>query len=609
MAEESFELEDEEEGEQKKPFNRRHFQRMLGYLRPYRSQVIVAGVMMFVATVVNLAEPLFIREAIDRGIVPGNLRFLGYVLAALMVLRVIAWIASRAQIRVMNHTGQKILYDLRQALFDHIQGLSFGFYDGRPAGKIMSRITNDVNAMGELINAGMINLVSQGLSLIGVVILMLVLDPVMALITFATVPFLFVALTTMRGRLEGAWLRNRKAVANINAHLNEMMQGIQVIQAYSRQATNTARFDRINDQQRKSYMTAVRIEIFFWPLTDLVAAIGMCAVVWYGALEVLRGQLTIGLLMAFLSYLGKFWGPVSTFSRVYSQLLSAMASAERVFEILDTRPQVVDAPGATDLPTIAGEVTFNGVSFEYVAGEPVLRGVDFRVAPGQTVAIVGPTGAGKTTIINLLARFYDPSAGRVLIDGHDLRRVTLKSLRSQLGLVLQDTFIFSGTIAENIRYGRLAAVQAELEAAARSARADGFIAKTTKGYETETQERGSALSTGQRQLLAFARAILADPRILILDEATSSIDSETERLIQEALRVLLAGRTAFVIAHRLSTIQNADQILVINGGRIIEKGTHDQLLEQRGLYWRLYQKQFRRQRPEALDLEEDVDTA
>ncbi len=608
MAEESYDLE-EEEDERSKPFNRAYFARMMSYLKPYRSRVVVAGLMMFVATVVNLAEPLFIREAVDRGIVPGDLRILSYVLVALVALRVVAWGASRAQIRAMNYTGQKILYDLRQSLFDHIQRLSFGFYDGRPAGKIMSRITNDVNAMGELINAGMINLVSQGLSLAGVVVLMLVLDPGMALITFATVPFLFMVLTTMRGRLEGAWLRNRKAMANINAHLNEMIQGIQVIQSFSRHNENTARFDKISDQQRKSYMRAVRIEIFFWPLTELVAAVGMCAVVWYGALEVIRGRLTIGLLMAFLSYLNKFWGPVSTFSRVYSQLLSAMASAERVFEVLDTRPQVVDTPDAAELPPIAGEVVFDDVSFEYVAGEPVLRGVGFRVEPGQTVAIVGPTGAGKTTIINLLARFYDPSRGRVLIDGRDLRTVTLRSLRSQLGLVLQDTFIFSGTIAENIRYGRIAAIQAELEAAARSARADGFIAKTPKGYETETQERGSALSTGQRQLLAFARAILADPRILILDEATSSIDSETERLIQEALKVLLAGRTAFVIAHRLSTIQNADQILVIDGGRVIEKGTHDQLLEQRGLYWRLYQKQFRRQRPEALDLEADVDTA
>lgn len=608
MAEESYDLE-EEEDERSKPFNRAYFARMMSYLKPYRSRVVVAGLMMFVATVVNLAEPLFIREAVDRGIVPGDLRILSYVLVALVALRVVAWGASRAQIRAMNYTGQKILYDLRQSLFDHIQRLSFGFYDGRPAGKIMSRITNDVNAMGELINAGMINLVSQGLSLAGVVVLMLVLDPGMALITFATVPFLFMVLTTMRGRLEGAWLRNRKAMANINAHLNEMIQGIQVIQSFSRHNENTARFDKISDQQRKSYMRAVRIEIFFWPLTELVAAVGMCAVVWYGALEVIRGRLTIGLLMAFLSYLNKFWGPVSTFSRVYSQLLSAMASAERVFEVLDTRPQVVDTPDAAELPPIAGEVVFDDVSFEYVAGEPVLRGVGFRVEPGQTVAIVGPTGAGKTTIINLLARFYDPSRGRVLIDGRDLRTVTLRSLRSQLGLVLQDTFIFSGTIAENIRYGRIAAIQAELEAAARSARADGFIVKTPKGYETETQERGSALSTGQRQLLAFARAILADPRILILDEATSSIDSETERLIQEALKVLLAGRTAFVIAHRLSTIQNADQILVIDGGRVIEKGTHDQLLEQRGLYWRLYQKQFRRQRPEALDLEADVDTA
>jgi ATP-binding cassette subfamily B multidrug efflux pump len=587
--------EEEEQEAAKRPFNRRNFWRMLAYARPYRRTLVAAGLFMFVVTLANLAEPIFIRYAVDQGIVGKNLTALHGVLVALVAARVVAWLAQGKQIRLIYVSGQNILYDLRRHLFDHIQTLSLQFYDGRPVGKIMSRITNDVNAIGQMVNSGLISIISQGLSLVGIMVLMLVMHTKLALLTFAAVPMLFLTFTYMRSWVEPAWLRVRRAVAGINGHLNETLQGIQVIQAFSREERNAVRFDRISGRYRRTYLRAISLELFFWPLTDVVAAVATAGVILYGAGEVVRGGVTIGLLLAFLSYMNKFWGPVSTFSRVYSQVMSAMASAERVFEFLDTKPLVVDAPGARPLPQIRGDVAFDGVCFEYEPGRPVLREMSFSVPAGTTVALVGPTGGGKSTMVNLVARFYDATAGTVSIDGQNLKEVTVASLRSQLGVVLQDTFIFSGSIKDNIRYGRLEADQPAIEEAARQARAHEFIVKTATGYETDAHERGATLSTGQRQLLAFARAILADPRILILDEATSSIDTETEALIQEALRVLLAGRTAFVIAHRLSTIRNADVIMVVDDGRIVEQGTHAGLLARRGHYWRLYQKQFSRE--------------
>lgn len=592
-----FDVEEEQEEQEatKMPFNRKYFVRMMGYLKPYLRQTTIAGVLVFIGTVVNLAEPVLMKHAVDNGITKGNMTILNQVLVALVALRLVAWVASRRQIRIMNYTGQHILYDLRQQLFDHIQKLSFNFYDSRPVGKIMSRITNDVNTMGEMINSGMINIVSQGISLVGIVIIMLTMHARLAILAFLVLPPLILLFLNRQSSLEGLWLKVRKAVSNINAHLNETLTGIKVIQAFSRQQINSEKFDRINNANKHSYMQAVTIEFLFWPIIDVVAAAGTCLVIWFGAKEVISGALSLGTLMAFLTFLQKFWAPVNTFSRVYSQLLSAMASAERVFEFLDSQPLVVDAPDAVELPVIQGDIRFEGVSFGYQADKPVLHDVSFAVKAGQTIALVGPTGAGKSTIINLVARFYDPTAGRIMVDGHDLTKVTLASLRSQLGIVLQDTFIFSGTVKENIEYGRLGAALEQIEAAALAANAHGFITKMDKGYETETEERGNTLSTGQRQLLAFARALLADPRILILDEATSSIDTETEKLIQSALQQLLKDRTSFVIAHRLSTIRSADLIMVIDDGRIIESGTHAELLAKKGTYWRLHDTQYRLQ--------------
>ncbi len=460
----------------------------------------------------------------------------------------------------------------------------------------MSRLTNDVNHIGEVVNSGLVNVVNQTVSLVVIMIILVNMHARLALLAFCVVPTLFFAVARLRTRMETAWTNTRRAVSSMNSHLNESITGIQVIQAFSRQGRNSERFERINERTMRSYLRGIKYEMILWPATEMVGAIGTCLVIWYGVREVVVGNLSVGFLLAFIAYLHRFWGPLSTFSRIYSQMLSAMASAERVFEMLDTQPDVQDHPQARDLGEIRGEIEFDGVHFAYREGEDVLHGINFQIKPGETLALVGPTGGGKSTIANLVARFYDPTQGAVRIDGVDLRDVTLASLRSQFGIVLQDTFVFSGTIADNIRYGKEDATQAQIEWAARAVRAHDFIAKLEDGYDTEVQERGASLSSGQRQLLAFSRALLANPRILILDEATAHIDSETEIIIQEALRTLLAGRTALVIAHRLSTIEQADQIMVIADGTISEKGTHRELLEARGPYYRLYTMQYQLER-------------
>lgn len=597
-----------------------YFKRILGYTRPYRKTAVIASLLTLAGIIIGLVEPLLFRKAIDDGITTKDTRTLIAVLATLLVLRVIQWRTSRVQIRTVTFLGQQVLFDLRQGLFAHIETLPFSFFDHRPVGKIVSRITNDVNHIGNLAASGMVNLISQFLSLIGIVGIMLYLDWKMALLSFVTVPALALVLTKVRWALEDAWGDTRKAVASINAHLNETIQGLSVIQAYGYEGHNSGKFQEHNKKYFDAYMRAIRLDQAFWPLTDIVGAIGTSIVIWYGARAVLGGTMTIGLVWAFVNYLGKFWAPISTFSRFWSQILSAMASAERVFTILDLKPEagaevglqasqvqegqlepaalvsdsVVPPEGFIALPRIEGKVEFDNVSFAYKTGEPVLKDVSFNVVPGETIALVGPTGAGKTTIINLLARFYEPSSGKVRVDGHSLAHVNLPSYRSQLGIVLQDTLIFSGTIKDNLLFGKPEATMEEIEQAAEAACIKNFIESMPKGYDSEVTERGTNLSAGQRQLLAFARAILADPRLLILDEATSSIDPETEQLIQQALNTLLEGRTSFIIAHRLSTVRSADRIMVIEDGQITESGTHEELVTLGGRYANLYQAQFRR---------------
>lgn len=591
-----YDLDELIEEAEERPFNMEYFLRILGYTRPYRKTAIKASILTLTGIIIGLVEPLLFRKAIDDGITPGNVRILVVTLAVLLVLRFIQWAASRAQVRTINILGQQVLYDLRENLFTHIQSLPFVFFDRRPAGKIVSRITNDVNHIGNLAASGIVNLVSQLISLVGIVGIMLYLHWKMALLSFVTIPLLGFVLTKVRWALEDAWGDTRKAVASINAHLNETIQGLSVIQAYGYEKHNSAKFREFNKKYFDAYMRAIRLDQAFWPLTDIVGAMGTAIVIWYGANAVVQGTMTIGLVWAFVNYLGKFWAPISTFSRVWSQVLSAMASAERVFTVLDLKPETGSSAqeGYIELPRLEGEVVFENVSFAYKPGEQVLSGISFKVSPGETIALVGPTGAGKTTIINLLARFYQPSSGKITVDGYDLAEVSLPSYRSQLGIVLQDTLIFSGTIKDNLLFGKPDATMDEVVRAAKAACIHDFIESLPKGYDSEVTERGTNLSAGQRQLLAFARAILADPRILILDEATSSVDPETEQLIQQALKTLLKGRTSFIIAHRLSTVRSADRIMVIEDGQITESGTHDELVALGGRYANLYQAQFRR---------------
>ncbi len=591
MAEYDLDLtEDEEE----RPFNKEHFLRILGYATPYKKTVALSATLTLVGIAIGLVEPLLLQRAIDHGIKMANREDLYAVLGIMLGLRVIQFMSQRVQIRTINYLGQKVLYDLRQELFAHVQNLPFTFFDRRPAGKIISRVTNDVNHMGNLAASGVVNALSQFVSLIGIVIIMLFIHAKMALLAFATLPFLVLMLTRFRWNMEDAWGNTRKAVGEINAHLNETVQGLQVIQAFGREVPNSRKFSKGNRKYFGSYMKAMRLEQVFWQITDVIGAVGTSLVILYGAREYVRGALTLGLILAFISYLQKFWQPISTFSRVWSQVLSAMASAERVFGILDLETEDTQPETALSLPRISGEVTFDHVTFGYRADDPVLHDVSFQAKPGETIALVGPTGAGKTTIINLLARFYWPTEGRVLVDGHDLQNVNLASYRSQLGIVLQDTFIFSGTVMENLKFARLDATMEEVERAVEAASAKEFIENLPEKYDTLLKERGSNLSTGQRQLLAFARALLADPRILILDEATSSIDPETERLIQKAIKTILQGRTSFIIAHRLSTIRSADRIMVIEDGRISEEGHHDALVKTGGTYAKLYEAQFKK---------------
>jgi ATP-binding cassette, subfamily B, multidrug efflux pump len=589
------------EDDEDKPFNKQYMKRMIGYLKPHKKVMVIVSIIVVLNMLLSLAEPLLIRYAIDEGMVKKNLWIIHTAGFAFLGIRLLAWLFSFLHIRMVNFTGQRILYELRQQLFNHLQSLSFRFFDGRPTGKIMSRITNDTNAIGELINGGLITLMMETTHLIGIVAVLLWMDWKLALVAFTTFPFLYLLVSRFRPKVEGAWTRSRKTVSAINGNVSETIQGIRVVQAFSREKENDNKFNDINNRNRTAFMRAVSLESMVWPLVELIGTLGTCLVMWYGAVRVLNDALTIGFIIAFINYLWRFWGPLSSLSKVYSQLLSAMASAERIFEILDTEPEVKDKINAKDMPAIQGHVEFKNVSFRYQPDKPdVIHNFNLEVNAGERIAIVGPTGAGKSTIVNLIMRFYDATSGTIQIDGIDIKDVTLVSLRQQMGIVLQDSFIFSGTIEENLRYGKQEATVEELEHAARSVRVDRFVERMPDRYETQVEERGSKLSVGQRQLLAFGRVLLSDPRILILDEATSSVDTETEQHIQEALKLLLKGRTAFIIAHRLSTIRDADRILVIQNGQIAESGNHEELIQAGGIYANLYYNQFIMQ--QSLDL-------
>lgn len=582
-----------------KPFNWSQLTRLFSYMKPYAKQMLpLVILMMILGTVTKLTVPYLTSMAIDKAISPKaggstSLTMLYTITAIVLVLYIIQWLASTYRIKYTNIIGQRVIYDLRSDLFKHIQKLSFNFFDKRPAGSVLVRVTNDVNSLQELFTNGVVNLMIDCVQLVGIVIILLMINWKLGLAVILTVPVMFIISTKLRVRIRRAWQDVRMKNSRINSHLNEAIQGIRVTQAYTQEQENIQFFDKMNMQSKKSWDRASMLNQGFGPLIEITGGLGTLILFWLGAYLIQHDQLTVGLLVAFSSYVGNFWEPINRLGQMYNQLLVAMASSERIFEFIDEKPSIDDKPDAVPLPKIKGDIKLDNVVFEYEKGRQALKGIDLDVDAGQTIALVGHTGSGKSTIINLLSRFYDISSGKITIDGYDIRDVQLETLRSQIGIVLQDTFIFSGTIRDNIRFGRLDATDEEIEAVARAVNAHEFIEKLPGGYDTEVEERGNMLSMGQRQLLSFARALLADPRILILDEATASIDTETELKIQEALKVLLKGRTSFIVAHRLSTIRHADKIIVLDHGEIKEQGNHGELMQQRGTYFGLIEAQFR----------------
>lgn len=581
-----------------KEFDWKQFTRLFSYMKPYAKQMLpLVIIMMILGTITKLTVPFLTSLAIDSAIAPedGNtsLSLLYTLTASVIVLYVIQWIAGVYRIKYTNIIGQRVIYDLRSDLFKHIQKLSFNFFDKRPAGSVLVRVTNDINSLQDLFTNGVVNLMIDCVQLLGITIILLLINWKLGLAVMVTVPIMFLISTKLRQKIRIAWQDVRMKNSRINSHLNESIQGIRVTQAYTQEQENMNYFDSMNTDSKKSWDKASAMNQMFGPLIEITGGFGTMILFWLGAYLIQSGELTVGLLVAFSSYVSNFWDPINRLGQMYNQLLVAMASSERIFEYLDEQPSVQDMPGAKPLPTIRGDINFNKVVFEYEKGRAALKGIDLSAKAGQSIALVGHTGSGKSTIINLIGRFYDIKSGLITIDGEDIREVSLDSLRSQIGIVLQDTFIFSGTIRDNIRFGRLDATDEEVENAAKAVDAHDFIMKLPGGYETEVEERGSALSMGQRQLLSFARALLADPRILILDEATASIDTETELKIQDALKVLLQGRTSFIVAHRLSTIRHADKIVVLDHGEIKEEGTHRELTSRDGVYNGLIEAQFR----------------
>jgi ATP-binding cassette subfamily B multidrug efflux pump len=571
--------------------------RLAGFFRPYWVQLLVSLVLMLLNSAAAVAGPYLVKVAIDSGLAANDLAVLQRTVLLYLLAISVQWLSIFLRVNIMVRMGQSIIYDLRSQLFEHLQSLSLGFYSRYSVGRVITRVINDVSVLREFITWAMLAIARDLFTLIGILLVMLSLNLRLSLITFSVLPVMILVTALFRRRARENYRQVRQAISWVNSVLAENINGVRVVQAFSRQAHNYAYFrDQVNRNNLDSNIRAARVAASFPAAIDLLGGVAIALAVWVGGRAVLGGvgiapsqAITPGVLVAFVLYIERFFEPIRDLSNRYDSFQSTMAGGERIFALLDTPPEVLDAPDAIELPTIRGEVRFEAVSFHY-ADDPalVLDEIDLTIPAGAVVALVGKTGAGKSTLVKLVSRFHDPTDGRLLIDGYDLRQVTQASLRRQMGIVLQDPFLFSGTVAENIRFGRLEASDHEVEAAAKAVGAHDFILRLRSGYDTPVEEGGVVLSVGQRQLISFARALLADPRILILDEATSSVDTQTERQIQRALEQLLKGRTSFVIAHRLSTVVNADRIVVVQDGRIVEQGTHPELLARGGVYAQLY---------------------
>jgi ATP-binding cassette subfamily B multidrug efflux pump len=595
--------------------------RLVAFGKPYARTMLISLALMVVSSAAAVAGPYLVKMALDEGVRAGSLPVLRQTVLLYLLATILQWASIYIRVNIMARAGQSIIFDLRARLFEHLQRLSLAFYSHYSVGRVITRVINDVSVLRDFITWALLAVARDLFTLVGILIVMIGMNLRLSLLTFTVIPLMILATIAFRKQARDNYRLVRAAISWVNSVLAENINGVRVVQAFSRQAINYQRFcGEVNQNNLQTNLKAARIAAAYPAVIDFLGSLATTLVVWLGGTAVLGPDLgggdpiTPGVLVAFVLYIDRFFEPIRDLSRRYDSFQSTMAGGERIFTLMDTPVEVQDAPGAIDLPPLRGEVRFENVSFRYadrspqpgapgkdgrgngeevaIAPAPVLEGVNLFVPAGQTVALVGETGAGKSTIVKLLSRFHDPTEGRVLVDGYDLRQVTQSSLRRQMGIVLQDPFLFNGTIQENIRFGCLEASDAEVQAAAEAVGAHEFILRQRHGYATSVEEGGALLSVGQRQLLSFARALLANPRILILDEATSSVDTQTERLIQQALAHLLQGRTAFVIAHRLSTVVNADQIVVVRAGRIVEQGSHAELLARRGPYFELYSLGF-----------------
>ncbi len=577
-----------------KPFNWQQMWRLFSYLKPYTKTLLPAAFLaVFISAIVRLVVPILIgKYTLDYAIANKDINLLTILVVTIAGLYVLSFIANKFRIKWMNMLGQNVIFDIRKHLFTHVQTLSHRFFDQRSAGSILVRIMNDINSLQELFTSGVINLLMDFILLIGVVVLLFTLSPQLTLAILIILPLMFFISTSLRKKIRRSWQTVRLKQSKLNSHLNESIQGIRVTQSFTQEKENIEFFDGVNTENFRAWQSATKRNAMFTPMVEMTNAIGTAILIAYGATLIANESITIGIFVSFAFYLGMFWEPISRLGQVYNQLLMGMASSERIFEFLDEKPIVAESQSPVQLSTMEGKISFESVEFAYDSTRKALHDVSLTIEAGQTVALVGHTGSGKTTIANLISRFYDATAGKVKIDEIDIKDLSIQELRSQISVVLQDTFIFSGTIIDNIRFGRPDASDEDVMEAAKAVGADDFIKHLSNGYFTEVEERGNVLSVGERQLISFARALLADPRIIILDEATASIDTETEVKIQHALRTLLKGRTAIMIAHRLSTIREADNIIVLDHGHIKEQGNHQQLMDKKGTYYGLVKAQF-----------------